>query len=52
MAVFPPPMTAIFPATPMLPAFTPFIHWMAPATSPAMSSLPGFHAPTASRMWV
>ena len=52
MAVLPPPITATLPATAILPALTPFIHWMAPATSPGISSLPGFHAPTAKRIWV
>ena len=47
-----PPMTAILPPTAMLPALTPFIHWMAPATSPGDVQLPGFHAPTANRMGV
>ena len=52
MAVLPPPTTATWPRASRFPAFTARIQAMTGFTLPGMSSLPGFQAPTAKRMWV
>ena len=52
MAVLPPPTTATWPSFSRRPAFVASIQEMTGRTLPGISSLPGFHAPTARRIWV